>query len=108
LGRERWVVERSISWLHQHRRLRVQWERRDDIHEAFLVIACCLILQALAEAADGERGHALASTSNSCRTRAFMKPRVVLHNRPPQAKTCGNGRSEMRVLLSPYRAGVWL
>jgi hypothetical protein len=28
--------------------------------------------------------------------------------RPPQAKTYGNGRSEMRVLLSTYRAGVWL
>jgi transposase len=42
-GRERWVVERTISWLHQHRRLRVRWERRDDIHQAFVVIACCLI-----------------------------------------------------------------
>jgi transposase len=43
LGKERWVVERSISWLHQHRRLRVRWERRDDIHQAFLSLACCLI-----------------------------------------------------------------
>jgi transposase len=43
LGRERWVVERSISWLHQYRRLRVRWERRDDIHQAFLSIACSLI-----------------------------------------------------------------
>ena len=43
LGKERWVVERSISWLHQHRRLRIRFERRDDIHEAFLQIACCLI-----------------------------------------------------------------
>lgn len=43
LGRERWVVERSLSWLHQHRRLRVRYERRDDIHEAFLSIAASLI-----------------------------------------------------------------
>jgi transposase len=43
LGKERWVVERSISWLHQHRRLRIRWERRDDIHEALLQIACCLV-----------------------------------------------------------------
>jgi transposase len=43
LGRERWVVERSISWLHQYRRLRVRYERRDDIHEAFMRIACSLI-----------------------------------------------------------------
>ena len=43
LGRERWVVERTLSWLHQHRRLRIRWERRADIHEAFLSLACSLI-----------------------------------------------------------------
>jgi len=43
LGRRRWVVERSISWLHQHRRLRVRYERRADIHEALVRIGCCLI-----------------------------------------------------------------
>ena len=43
LGRQRWVVERTISWLHQHRRLRLRYERRPDIHEAFLSIACSLI-----------------------------------------------------------------
>jgi len=43
LGRERWVVERTFSWLHQYRRLRIRYERRDDIHEAFLAIGCGLI-----------------------------------------------------------------
>ena len=43
LGRKRWVVERTISWLHQYRRLRVRYERRDDIHEAFLTIGCSMI-----------------------------------------------------------------
>ena len=43
LGRERWVAERSLSWLHQYRRLRVRYERRDDIHEALLTIACSMI-----------------------------------------------------------------
>ena len=43
LGRERWVVERTLSWLHQYRRLRIRYERRDDIHEAFLAIGCGLI-----------------------------------------------------------------
>ena len=37
------MVERTISWLHQYRRLRVRYERRADIHEAFLQIAGCLI-----------------------------------------------------------------
>ena len=42
-GRERWVVERTLSWLHQYRRLRIRYERREDIHEAFLAIGCGLI-----------------------------------------------------------------
>jgi transposase len=51
LGRQRWVVERTLSWLHQHRRLRLRYERRANIHEAFVSIACSLIcLRALQEA----------------------------------------------------------
>jgi len=50
LGRQRWVVERTISWLHQYRRLRVRYERRTDIHEAFLKIAGCLICLKLLQA----------------------------------------------------------
>nr|WP_236067543.1 IS5 family transposase [Streptomyces brasiliscabiei] len=43
LGIFRYVVERTIAWLHGFRRLRIRWERRDDIHEAFLGLAICLI-----------------------------------------------------------------
>lgn len=43
LGIYRWVVERTISWLHQFRRLRIRFERRDDIHQAFLSLACAII-----------------------------------------------------------------
>ncbi|MET8395154.1 MULTISPECIES: IS5 family transposase [Streptomyces] len=43
LGTYRWVVERSFAWLHGFRRLRIRWERRSDIHEALLRLACCLI-----------------------------------------------------------------
>ncbi|WUG81969.1 transposase [Streptomyces sp. NBC_00455] len=43
LGAHRWVVERTIAWFHGFRRLRIRWERRDDIHEAFLGLATCLI-----------------------------------------------------------------
>ena len=43
LGVFRWVVERTISWLHQYRRLRVRYERRADIHEAFMTLGCILI-----------------------------------------------------------------
>jgi transposase len=43
LGLTRWVVERTLSWLHQFRRLRIRYERRDDMHEAFMMIGCCVI-----------------------------------------------------------------
>jgi len=43
LGVYRWVVERTLSWLHQFRRLRVRYERRDDIHEAFMTIGSIII-----------------------------------------------------------------
>jgi transposase len=43
LGGSRWVVERTLSWLHQFRRLRVRFERRADIHEAFLTLGCVII-----------------------------------------------------------------
>lgn len=43
LGVYRWVVERTIAWLHQYRRLRLRFERRADIHRAFLSIGCALI-----------------------------------------------------------------
>lgn len=43
LGRHRWVVERTLAWLHRYRRLRVRDERRDDLHQAFLTLGCALI-----------------------------------------------------------------
>ena len=43
LGRYRWVVERTLSWLNRYRRLKVRYERRDDIHQAFLDLGCALI-----------------------------------------------------------------
>jgi Transposase DDE domain len=42
-GRWRWVVERTFAWLNQFRRLRVRYEKRADIHEAFLSLACALL-----------------------------------------------------------------
>ena len=43
LGKFRWVVERTISWLHQFRRLRSRWEKRPAMHQAFLNLGCAMI-----------------------------------------------------------------
>jgi transposase len=43
LGRYRWVVERTLSWLNRFRRLKVRYERRGEMHQAFLTIGCALL-----------------------------------------------------------------
>lgn len=43
LGRTRWVVERTLSWLHGLRRLRIRYERKAELHEAFVKLGCSLI-----------------------------------------------------------------
>ena len=43
LGKTRWIIERSIAWLHQFRRLKIRYERLDSVHQTFLTIACALI-----------------------------------------------------------------
>jgi transposase len=40
LGRYRYVVEQTVAAVHQNRRLKVRYEKRDDIHQAFLTLAC--------------------------------------------------------------------
>jgi transposase len=41
--RWRWVIERTFAWLSQFRRLRVRYEKRADIQEAFFSLGCALI-----------------------------------------------------------------
>jgi len=43
LGRHRWVIERTLAWLHRSRRLTIRYERRADLHQAFLTLGCALI-----------------------------------------------------------------
>ena len=43
LGVTRWVVERTLAWLHQFKRLRVRYERQSELHEAFFTLGCAII-----------------------------------------------------------------
>ncbi|MFE9929759.1 IS5 family transposase [Streptomyces sp. NPDC005533] len=43
LGRTRWVVERTFAWLHQFKRLRIRYERRADLHQGLIELACGII-----------------------------------------------------------------
>ena len=43
LGRHRWVVERTHSWLAAFGKLRIRFERHIDTHLALLTLACSVI-----------------------------------------------------------------
>lgn len=43
LGKNRWVVEAAFALLRWFRRLRIRWEIRADIHQAFLTLGCAII-----------------------------------------------------------------
>jgi transposase len=60
LGRHRWVVERTLSWLNRFRRLKVRYERRADIHHALLSLGCALICWKQVQA-EGDRAVAISA-----------------------------------------------
>lgn len=43
MGKLRYVVEQTFALLHQFERLAVRWERRTELHDAFVSLACSLI-----------------------------------------------------------------
>jgi IS5 family transposase len=43
LGRYRWQVERSLSWLSGWRRLQVRWDRDSGRFFAFALVACAIV-----------------------------------------------------------------
>lgn len=43
LGVTRWVVERTLAWFHQYKRLRIRYERLPEMHEAFFTLGCAMI-----------------------------------------------------------------
>ncbi|GGW58718.1 hypothetical protein GCM10010503_39770 [Streptomyces lucensis JCM 4490] len=43
IGKVRWVVERTFAWPHQLKRLRTRYERRADLHQGMLELACSLL-----------------------------------------------------------------
>ena len=43
LGAWRYVVEQTVALFHQFRCLRTRFDKRDDVHEAFMSLAMCVI-----------------------------------------------------------------
>lgn len=40
----RWSIERTFSWINRYRRLLIRWEKKSANYEAFVQIACCVIM----------------------------------------------------------------
>ncbi len=53
LGRHRWVVERTLAWLLGCRRLGVRYERRADLLQGLLHLACALLCLRFLDPATG-------------------------------------------------------
>jgi len=45
LGKTRWFIERTLSWLHQLRKLKIREEKYPSTHEALMLLACSVICQ---------------------------------------------------------------
>ncbi|MEV4916878.1 hypothetical protein AB0K47_08705 [Streptomyces tirandamycinicus] len=43
LGKLRYVVDQTFAVLHQFTRLAVRWERRTELHDAFISLTCGLV-----------------------------------------------------------------
>ena len=53
LGRHRWVVARTLAWLLGFRRLGIRYERRADLLQGLLHLACALTCLRFLAPADG-------------------------------------------------------
>ena len=42
--RSRWIIERTIAWLQNFRRVVVRWDKTISIYRAFVHVACIVIL----------------------------------------------------------------
>jgi transposase len=42
--KRRWIVERTFAWLHSYRRVLTRHERRIDIYDGFVSLACAFIV----------------------------------------------------------------
>jgi transposase len=41
--RRRWIVERTFAWLHSYRRVVTRFEKRIDLYDGFVHLACAFI-----------------------------------------------------------------
>src|SRR4029077_4816697 len=41
--KRRWIVERTFAWVHSYRRVVTRFERRADLYDGFVHLACAFI-----------------------------------------------------------------
>jgi len=43
--RKRWIIERTIAWLQNYRRIVIRWDRYVSMYKAVVHVACIMILR---------------------------------------------------------------
>ncbi|MGW6884522.1 transposase [Streptomyces goshikiensis] len=104
LGIHRWVVERTIAWFHGFRRLRTRWERREDIHEAFLGLSYVSAVASLSSTVTPSTANVLGGSSLSCR-RFFADTLRAGWSRPVLVTRIGDGQAILVESALSSRAG---
>ena len=107
LGRWRWVIERTFAWLSQFRRLRVRYEKRADIHEAFLSLGCALICWHFLNRMRKRGALGLTRKTTETTTACSDKPRSGSCPHSVNLKCLGPRRCQLlrSPLLGAFRAG---
>jgi transposase len=41
--RRRWIIERTLAWLHSYRRVVTRFEKRIDLYDGFVHLACAFV-----------------------------------------------------------------
>jgi len=104
LGRWRWVVERTLAWLNQFRRLRIRYEKQADIHEALLALVCPPVLELPRKALQKSyRVSGLYPVLTSARPKAEGQLLVFRASPCGVCKLMVDGFATQRLLLRSYR-----
>jgi transposase len=101
LGRHRWKVERSLSWLSCFRRLQVRWDRDAGRWFAFVLVACAVVCFNRVLVSQG-RGR---TYNSACRNGASHSASRRVRRRKWSGPECLSPLWSERLLLGRVSAG---
>ncbi|MFC8453568.1 transposase [Kitasatospora sp. NPDC057223] len=86
LGKLRYVVEQTFALLHQFKRLATRWERRLDLHDGLVSLACSLICWRRLKRQLGSHGMHPQPVRGWRRTLSYSAVRLCVQSRSPRRR----------------------